>query len=125
MSTRWKKRALVSSFAAVVRNVFIFPGVPKLMRGKFMAIRQLFEGKTLYTERVYLSVRETIIAIGLEEIQRKHPNISIGSYPQFDAGDIKVILTVESQEESEALLVKGVLEEAYSDYLLPPPNSDT
>jgi FAD synthetase len=108
-----------------VGNVFVFPGVPKLMKVKFGAITHLLVGKQSYNEKVYLSVRETNIAIGLEGIQARFPNTAIGSYPQFEAGDIRVILTVEGSERAEVEQVRDVLENAFSDYLLPPPNKES
>ena len=45
-----------------VRNVFVFPGIPRLLQAKFDAARDTFKGSPIYLHRVYLSLIESDIA---------------------------------------------------------------
>ncbi len=94
-----------------VDNVYVFPGVPKLMRAKFEAIADRFAGETVLTARVYTSQRETEIAGLLGEVQARYPEVAIGSYPRYDEGNRHVIVTLEGRDgaslaEAEAALRK-------------------
>ncbi|MFT7581799.1 MAG: molybdenum cofactor synthesis domain-containing protein [Myxococcota bacterium] len=80
-----------------MRNVFIFPGVPWLLRAKFQDI----EGHFASTHRVHLGVfeldaEEAHICESLDAIVGAHPNVEIGSYPRYEAGAWKIRLTVEA-----------------------------
>ncbi|MCB9678481.1 MAG: competence/damage-inducible protein A [Alphaproteobacteria bacterium] len=79
-------------------NVWIFPGVPKLLQMKFEALAQRFAGDAVLTDRLYVTARETEIAVPLAEIAARFPNVDIGSYPRFGEGDYRVIVTLESRD---------------------------
>ena len=98
-----------------VENVFIFPGVPSLLRSKFEAIEHLLIGRKKFHAKVYLNASETDIAIDLTEIQHEYPNVSLGSYPRFHEVP-NLILTVEGFEEASVNSVKEVLTTAFSTY---------
>lgn len=81
-----------------VRNVYVFPGVPRLMQTKFEALADRFAGGAVHTARIYSAEREAEIAATLGEVQARHPTVEIGSYPRFGEGDYKVIVTLESRD---------------------------
>ena len=84
------------------RNVYVFPGVPRLMQQKFEAVAAHFAGERVRTARLYTQERETAIAATLAAVQEAEPQVSIGSYPRFGEGDYRVIVTLESRDD-EAL----------------------
>ena len=84
----------------VVRNVWVFPGVPRLLREKFEAVADHFAGETVKLARVYTDEHESAIAERLTALARRHPAVEIGSYPRFGEGAYRVILTLESRDEA-------------------------
>jgi molybdenum cofactor synthesis domain-containing protein len=84
----------------LVRNVFVLPGVPHLVRRKFDAIAGRFVGPLRTTARVYVTESETSIADRLYDVAGRHPAVAIGSYPRFEEGPYEVILTLESLDEA-------------------------
>lgn len=82
-----------------MRNVWIFPGVPRLMKVKFNAIADRFKGEAVHTAKVFVTANETDIAEELTRIIQLHPQVEVGSYPRFGEADFRVILTLESRNE--------------------------
>jgi molybdenum cofactor synthesis domain-containing protein len=65
-------------------NVFVLPGVPKIMQAMFEGITdRLTGGPPVLTRSVITNLREGQIAGDLENLQSRYPDISIGSYPFF------------------------------------------
>ncbi len=95
----------------VVRNVYVFPGVPKLMRAKFETVAHRFAGEPVRTARLYTTDRETQIAADLSEVQRQFPRVDIGSYPRFGDGSYRVIVTLESRDDAALAQAVSTLEE--------------
>ncbi len=83
-----------------VRNVWIFPGVPRLLQAKFESVAQHFAGTEVACERIYCTQHETDIADVLAAVQRSHPAVTIGSYPRFGEASFRVILTLESRDRA-------------------------
>ncbi len=79
-------------------NVYILPGVPELFRRKFAAIRERFRVEPFYTRAVYTQEDEFDIAERLQEIAEAHPQVAIGSYPNFSSPEYRVKLTLESKD---------------------------
>lgn len=92
-----------------VENVYVFPGVPRLMQNKFEAIADRFAGETVCTARLYTDQRETEIATHLSDVQARHPTVDIGSYPRFGEGTYRVIVTLESRDEPAMQLAEQQL----------------
>ena len=82
----------------VVRNVWIFPGIPKLLRDKFENVADRFAGEAVHVTRVYTDERETEIAVRLTALTKRHPQVAVGSYPRFGEGPYRVIVTLESRD---------------------------
>ncbi len=78
-----------------VRNVFILPGVPHIMRLKFEAVAHRFQGTPLSTASVQTSERESSIADRLVEALERFPGVEIGSYPRLEAQPRHVVVTIE------------------------------
>src|SRR5256884_5002032 len=87
-------------FAPVVniRNVYIFPGIPKILQERFHAIKERFREAPFYLKNVYLRYGEGVIAAMLNDLLVKFPELMLGSYPVLDLPDYKVKVTLESKD---------------------------
>jgi molybdenum cofactor synthesis domain-containing protein len=79
-----------------IRNVYIFPGIPELLRKKFTAILKHFSDTPLSLRKVYVTEYESEIAPHLNEVVRQFPQVKIGSYPFIDTKDYRVMVTFEA-----------------------------
>jgi FAD synthetase len=82
----------------VLHNVYIFPGVPELMRNKFESIRDRFRGVPFVLRKVYVKQRESDIAPMLNELLQEFPELLLGSYPRIGQEVFHVMLTLESRD---------------------------
>jgi FAD synthetase len=78
------------------RNVYIFPGIPQLLRKKFYAIEKLFDEPIKILKKIYLNESEAKIAPVLNEIVKRYGNVKIGSYPVIENKEYSVMVTLES-----------------------------
>jgi molybdenum cofactor synthesis domain-containing protein len=81
-----------------VENVYIFPGVPEILRKKFERIKEMFREKPFYLREVYLRADEGLIAGILHEILANFPELLLGSYPNHSNPTYSVKLTLESKD---------------------------
>ncbi|HKV42542.1 MAG TPA: competence/damage-inducible protein A [Blastocatellia bacterium] len=86
----------------VVETVYILPGVPELFRSKFEAMRERFRTEPFHTHAVYTNEDEFDIAERLNQVATNHPEVEVGSYPNFTRDDYRVKITIESKQ-SEAV----------------------
>ena len=82
----------------VVKNVYIFPGVPELLRKKFESCRERFRGVPFVLKRVYVRQRESDLAEDLHELLKVFPELLLGSYPRIREESFQVLLTLESRD---------------------------
>jgi len=80
----------------VFRNIYLLPGVPTLFETKLDALRAELSGQRLQMRSLYLRCDESRIAPQLAEVDAEFPEVAIGSYPQVDAADYRVWVTVEA-----------------------------
>ncbi len=83
-----------------MRNVFIFPGIPKLLRAKFDSARHHFRGEPVYLRRVFVSCMESDVAQDLNELLVEFPELMLGSYPRVTDADYRTMLTLESRDKA-------------------------
>lgn len=81
------------------RNVYIFPGVPELLRRKFQAIRERFRSSPVHLRICYTLEDEFDLVDRLNQVTSSHPEVQIGSYPDFESPDYRVKLTLESRSQ--------------------------
>jgi molybdenum cofactor synthesis domain-containing protein len=84
-----------------VRNVFVFPGSPELLRKKFLAIRERFREPPFVLRRVFTRLEEGQISAALDRVHAEVPAVGIGSYPLIDATEYSVQITLESKNGAE------------------------
>lgn len=87
-------------FAPVIKiqNVFIFPGIPKILQERFRAIKEMFREAPYFLKIVYVKHGEGVIAAMLNDVLAKFPQILLGSYPVLDVPEYKVKVTLESKD---------------------------
>jgi len=82
----------------VVGNVYVFPGIPELLRRKFESIRERFRGVPFALRRVYVRLHESDIAAELHALLGEYPQLLLGSYPKIGQPEFHVLLTLESRD---------------------------
>ena len=104
-------------FAPIVkiRNVFIFPGIPRILQERFHVIKERFRDHPYFLKNVYLKYGEGVIADMLNAVLAKFPQLLLGSYPVLDNTDYKVKVTLESKD-------RDYLERALESFLLSLPD---
>ena len=101
-----------------IRNVFIFPGIPKLLRSKFSAIEHLLIGRQKFHGKVFLNTHESPIALELSKAQERNPDVDLGSYPRM--GEVpSLILTIQGFNEERVAEVQTELENSFKELLNP------
>ncbi len=92
-----------------VENVFVLPGVPKIMQAMFGGLRhRLIGGQPMVSRTVTSQVPEGKAGAGLGELQERYPDTEIGSYPFFRDGKPGANVVVRAQD---AALVDIVVDE--------------
>jgi len=86
--------------AILVRNVYIFPGVPEIFRQKFDTIRERFRDTPYFLASVFVRMGEGILADFLNDLLRAYPLLMLGSYPEFFNPEYKVKVTLESKDKA-------------------------
>jgi molybdenum cofactor synthesis domain-containing protein len=89
-----------SLYAPVVkfRNIYIFPGIPKILHERFQVIKEDFREAPFYLKVAYVREGEGVIAAILNSLLESFPNLLLGSYPVLDNPDYKVKVTLESKD---------------------------
>jgi molybdopterin-biosynthesis enzyme MoeA-like protein len=83
-----------------IRNVYIFPGIPRILQERFHVIKERFREAPYYLKNVYVKHGEGVIAAMLNDLLVKFPEIMLGSYPVLDLPDYKVKVTLESKDSN-------------------------
>jgi molybdenum cofactor synthesis domain-containing protein len=83
---------------AKMKNVYIFPGIPKVLQDRFEAIKERFREAPYFLKVVYSKEGEGVIASILNDLLAGFPELLLGSYPVLDNPDYRVKLTLESKD---------------------------
>ncbi|MBT9587705.1 competence/damage-inducible protein A [bacterium] len=84
----------------IVGNVFLFPGVPAIVRSKFEALADRFRGTPIFTEFLDLDRTELEILAPLTAVVETYPRVRFGSYPRYEGGKETVRLTLDATDEA-------------------------
>ena len=100
-----------SAPAFSVENVFVLPGIPSYVELMIQQLKKiLVSGKKIISISCDARVRESSIAIDLSNIQNKHSNVDIGSYPYSKNGKFGTTLVLRSINEEDILNCKMEIE---------------
>jgi molybdenum cofactor synthesis domain-containing protein len=82
-------------------NVFVLAGVPVIMQAMFETVEnQLQDGAPIRSRTVTAPLGESRLAEGLTDVQRRYPDIGIGSYPFARDGRVAVSIVLRGTDES-------------------------
>ena len=82
-----------------IDNVFVMAGIPRIMQSMFREYaNELIRGEKILSASVTSYVPEGAIGMRLGEIQRKYPDVEIGSYPFWNDGKPGTNLVVRHHE---------------------------
>ncbi len=82
-----------------IENVFVMAGIPSVMQAMFDGVKGgLKGGPPVLSRTVECGVPEGLLAKGLGEIQDRHAELDIGSYPFTRRGAFGVALVVRGRE---------------------------
>jgi molybdenum cofactor synthesis domain-containing protein len=83
-----------------IGNLYVMAGVPKIMQAMFLSIEQtLAQGAPVLSNTVSCALREGDIAIEMEEIQKRFPDVEIGSYPVIVSEGFNLSLVLRGTDE--------------------------
>jgi len=97
-----------------VDNVFVLPGVPKIMQAMFDGLKaRLTGGRQMVSKAVIAYIPEGVIAAPLEAVQKAYPATEIGSYPFFRLGRVGTSLVVRGVDQEKvnaaAEAIRGII----------------
>ena len=81
-------------------NIFIFPGVPELVRNRFHVLKEHFRSGEIFLRQIFLNSDEGQIASILDETTAQFSELMLGSYPALWSKDYSLKLTLESRQEA-------------------------
>ena len=100
-----------SAPAFAVENVFVLPGIPSYVEAMIPQLKKvLVSGKKIISVSCDAKVRESSIAVDLENIQNKYPDIDIGSYPYSNKDGFGTMLVMRGVEEDKINKCKQAIE---------------
>jgi len=82
-----------------VHNVYVLPGVPRLLRKKFPHVLARLRGEPLHQRQFTVTQDELSFAEALGAVQQRSPDVTVGSYPYTVAdGQWAVRLVLKSRD---------------------------
>jgi molybdenum cofactor synthesis domain-containing protein len=98
-------------------NVHVLPGLPSEMEAMFETIAARFRGRPIGSWRRRYRTGEGQIVAVLEEATRRHPAVTVGSYPRFLEGGPEVEVVLKSADEEALTEATAWVEAALTDEL--------
>ena len=85
----------------IVENIYVLPGVPKILQAMFKNLEDEIKGITnMVSKNIIVYSPEGEIAFFLESIQNEFADISIGSYPYFRPPDVGTNIVLRSIDKN-------------------------
>lgn len=86
----------------IIGKTHVMAGVPKILQAmKDHVVGTIEAGAIMHSRNVHCALPESVIAQGLEKIQKNFPSVEIGSYPKFlDNGDVAVNVVMRSVDDA-------------------------
>ena len=100
----------------ILKNVYVLPGVPKIMEQMFMnTLKNFDKGKPKKITTINTDLFESKIAPFLKDIQNQYTDCSIGSYPYFNflskTGGVNIVVsswTMSSLDDVEKEIIEMI-----------------
>ncbi|MBI1180216.1 MAG: competence/damage-inducible protein A [Alphaproteobacteria bacterium] len=98
-----------------MENVFVLAGIPVIMQAMLESLKhRLTGGLPVRSRAVLLHLPESLVASGLRDLQERHPQADIGSYPFYRQGRGGTSIVIRStDEELNATLAEEVFRMAF------------
>ncbi|MBU1627163.1 competence/damage-inducible protein A [bacterium] len=90
----------------IIKNVYVFPGIPELLKLMFPQIVDNFNFSRFITKIIKTQLPESVYARDLFQAVDKFPSVLIGSYPKVFDTECKTQIVLKSKSEAD-------LKEAY------------
>ena len=85
-----------------INNIYVMAGIPRIMQSMLDNILStLKKGPKNHSQTISCSLGEGTIAEGIKNIQDGYPNVDIGCYPFFKAGNFGVSIVIRSIKKEE------------------------
>ncbi len=68
----------------IVDNIYVFPGIPRLLHAMFELVAEEFRRGEFYSESIKVMCGESRFAHVLREARDLFPEVKIGSYPKYE-----------------------------------------
>jgi len=68
----------------IVDNIYVFPGIPRLLHAMFELVAGEFQRGKFFEESIKVMCGESRFAHILREAKEKFPDVKIGSYPKYE-----------------------------------------
>jgi molybdopterin-biosynthesis enzyme MoeA-like protein len=93
----------------IIENIYVMAGIPDIMQGMFMAILpSLKKSNPISSKQISIFAGESKIAKMFNDLQKKYPDIDMGSYPFNHEGRYATSLVLRSN-------AKQLLEDAFEE----------
>ena len=87
----------------VFKNVYLFPGVPRLFAAKLRSLRGELKGTPKFVHSVFLNADESRVAPLLGQVAEECSHVKIGSYPRFgEQTDHRLWISIEAADAESA-----------------------
>ena len=98
-----------------IQNVWVFPGIPHLLKLTFDLIKERLRSAPIYRESFVTNLRESLFAEVMEVAMRKFPQVSIGSYVRLKGERYEAELVFRSRDQGHLKEAKEwLLNEIYA-----------
>ena len=99
-----------------VGNVYVLPGLPSEMEAMYELVEaELAGGAPIESWRRTYATTESRIVDVLRELERRHPDVRVGSYPSFGPGGSKVEVVLKSANPAALAAASTWAETALAD----------
>jgi molybdenum cofactor synthesis domain-containing protein len=98
-------------FAFHIENIYILPGIPYLLHNIFPIIKERFRTSPIYSLEMLTSKFETEFSDLMKDTKEKFPDVSIGSYPNYNGENYSVKLVFKSRDKNSLYLAKEWFED--------------
>ncbi len=79
----------------ILENVHVMAGVPRIMQAMLdHLLRMIKAGKPILSNTVACSLAESVVAKDLTDMQKKYPDVQLGSYPHYRGGVLGLSLVL-------------------------------
>jgi FAD synthetase len=82
-----------------VENVYIFPGIPEILKFKFKTIRTVLQDTPFFQAQIFVNCDEGEIAEILSRTVQIFPELHLGSYPTMSNTEYRIKLSLEAKDK--------------------------